>query len=82
MALPENIGDREYRKFQEKDSKVAVNTIDISNLIIEEYDYIELGYTGANLTTVRFRDGGAGGTINATLTLSYTGDRLDSVEKS
>ena len=80
--LPTHKGDREYEKFAEKDSKVAVNTIDLANLITEKYDYIELGYTGTNLTTVKFRDGGVGGTINATLTLSYTGDRLDSVEKS
>jgi hypothetical protein len=37
------------------------------------YDYISLGYTGSNLTTVAYKVGGVGGTTVASLTLSYDG---------
>lgn len=53
-----------------------------SSLVPAAYDYISLGYTGSNLTTAIFKTGGAGGTAVATLTLAYTGSRLDSVTKS
>lgn len=51
-------------------------------LVDEDHDYIGLGYTGDNLTTVTYKSGGAGGTTVATLTLAYTGARLDSITKS
>lgn len=53
-----------------------------SSLVPTAYDYISLGYTGSNLTTVIFKTGGSGGSTVATLTLAYTGSRLDSVTKS
>lgn len=53
-----------------------------SGLDIPTYDYISLSYTGDNLTSVVFKTGGSGGTTVATLTLAYTGARLDSVTKS
>lgn len=49
---------------------------------IPAYDYISLSYTGANLTGVVYKDGGAGGTTVATLTLAYTGSVLDTVTKT
>lgn len=49
---------------------------------IPQYDYISLGYTGSNLTTIVYKTGGSGGTIVATLTLAYTGSQLDSVTLS
>lgn len=49
---------------------------------IPAYDYIALAYTGANLTGVTYRTGGASGTIVATLTLAYSGSDLTSVTKS
>jgi len=54
----------------------------IAGFTIEGYDYISLGYTGDNLTTVVYKSGGSGGTTIATLTLAYTGDVLDSITKS
>ena len=54
----------------------------IFGLVPSGYDYISLGYTGSNLTTVVFKTGGALGTTVATLTLAYTGAQLDSVTKS
>jgi hypothetical protein len=47
-----------------------------------KYDYISLGYTGTNLTTVIFKTGGSSGSTVSTLTLAYTGSRLDSVTKT
>jgi len=55
---------------------------DLSQLVPEEYDYIALTYTGNNITTVVYRQGGSGGTIVATLTLTYTGSRLDTVTRT
>lgn len=47
------------------------------------YDYIALGYTGSNLTTVQYYLGGAGGTLVVTLTLAYDGSgNLMSVTRS
>lgn len=48
-----------------------------------EYDYIELSYTGANLTGVVYKLGGASGTTVATLVLGYDGSsNLTSVTRS
>jgi len=54
----------------------------INSLVTAVYDYIALGYTGTNLTTVVYKTGGSGGTTVSTLTLAYTGARLDSVTKT
>ena len=51
-------------------------------LQIPVHDYISLSYTGANLTSVVFKTGGAGGTTVATLTLGYSGSDLTTVTKS
>jgi len=55
----------------------------LTGLEIPAHDYIDLSYTGANLTSVVYKDGGSGGTTVATLTLAYDGnDNLTSVTKS
>jgi hypothetical protein len=54
----------------------------VTGLEIPEHDFIDLTYTGDNLTGVVYKNGGSGGTTVATLTLAYTGSRLDSVTKS
>ena len=57
--------------------------VDIAGLQIPPYDYIDLSYTGINLTGVVYKEGGASGTTVATLTLSYDGsNNLISVTKS
>lgn len=55
----------------------TVNTL--TGLEIPPHDKIELSYTGDNLTSVVYKDGLS--TV-ATLTLAYTGSRLDSVTRS
>ena len=55
----------------------------LTGLEIPAHDYIDLSYTGTNLTGVVYKDGGSGGTTVATLTLAYDGnDNLISVTKS
>lgn len=54
-----------------------------TGLEIPSHDYISLSYTGSNLTGVVYKDGGAGGTTVATLTLAYDGSgNLTSVTRS
>ena len=56
--------------------------INMAGLVPENYDYVSLGYTGDNLTTVVYKTGGVGGTTVATLTLAYTGSQLDTITKT
>jgi len=55
---------------------------DLNKLVPKEYDYISLSYTGDNLTTVVYRQGGSAGTLVATLELTYTGSHLDTVTRT
>jgi len=54
----------------------------IPGLSIPEHDYIELSYTGTNLTGVVYKTGGSGGTTVATLTLAYDDNKLISITKT
>lgn len=50
---------------------------------ISNYDYLSLGYTDGNVSSVVYKQGGAAGTTVATLTLAYDGSgNLLSVTKS
>lgn len=50
-------------------------TLDIGNLLrsfsIPTHDYLAASYTGDNLTTLVFKNGGANGSTAATLSLTY-----------
>ena len=54
----------------------------IAGMAIPANDYISLGYTGSNLTSVVYKSGGSSGTTVATLTVAYSGSNLISVTKS
>ena len=55
----------------------------LNSLVPSVFDYILLSYTGANLTGVVFKNGGASGSVVSTLTLGYDGSsNLTSVTKS
>jgi hypothetical protein len=54
----------------------------LSGLTIPPHDYVELGYTGDNLTSVVYKLGGSGGSTVATLALTYSGSNLTSVTKT
>jgi len=62
--------------------KTTRRTIDVSNLITESYDYIDLDYTGNDLTTVTYKTGGASGTTVATLALTYTAGVLQTITRT
>lgn len=63
-------------------STIVTGIATINSLTPAVYDYISLGYTGSNLTTVLFKVGGASGTLISTLTLAYSGSTLTSVTKT
>jgi hypothetical protein len=60
----------------------AVQSFEQNQLVPEEYDYIAVGYTGDNITSVVYRTGGAGGSVVATLTLAYSGSNLTSITRT
>lgn len=62
--------------------KTGLDVRVLGNLVPRDFDYIALGYTGSNLTSVTYRVGGVAGTIICTLTLGYTGSNLTSVSRS
>jgi len=63
-------------------SDTSGRAITVSGLIPYEYDYIDLSYTGSDLTQVVYKTGGAGGSTVATLTLAYTASVLQSITKT
>jgi hypothetical protein len=83
MALSENCFKESTPDVQNWE---ILNQIETSATAIEEaiqaaqgfqlppYDFIDLDYYGAtnNISTVVFKDGGSGGTVVGTLTLTYT----------
>lgn len=55
----------------------------LSGLIPHAYDYIEISYTGENITGAVYKSGGAGGDTVATLELGYDGsDNLTTITKT
>jgi len=57
--------------------------LSIPGLAIPEHDHVSMTYTGANLTGVVYRSGGASGLVVTTLTLAYDGSsNLTSIVKS
>lgn len=70
------------------DAKGALDVTQVAQLVPEKYDYIALTYvTSGNglgeIETVTYKDGGASGTLVATLTLGYdASNNLVSVARS
>lgn len=70
------------------DDKQAHRSIDVGNLVPEEYDFILLTYRTSSpgngeIETVTYKVGGSGGTTVAVLTLTYdVSDRLETVTRS
>ena len=65
-----------------KQDIIIANLQAINSLVPTIHDYISLGYTGTDLTTVVFKLGGSSGTTVSTLTLGYTSGNLTSVTKT
>ena len=56
--------------------------ITMTDLNTPLHDYVSCTYTGANLTQLVYKEGGASGTAVATITLAYdASDRITSVTK-
>lgn len=49
------------------------NKVNIGTLVTESYDYLDLWYSGTNLTSVVYKSGGATGKTVATLQILYDG---------
>jgi hypothetical protein len=54
----------------------------LAGFVPDGYDYISLGYTGSDLTTVVYKTGGVAGTTIATLTLVYSESILQSITRT
>lgn len=54
----------------------------VNTLVPAIFDHLTLSYTGNDLTGIVYRDGGAGGTVVATLTLGYSDGRLVTVART
>lgn len=52
-----------------------------SSLVTESYDFIDLNYTGADLTEIIYKRGGASGTIVATVDITYLNGKINTVSK-
>ena len=56
--------------------------ITMTDLNTPLHDYVSCTYTGANLTQLVYKEGGASGTAVATITLDYDGsNRVTSITK-
>lgn len=56
---------------------------DMNKLVPLQYDFIDLNYTGTDITQVLYKTGGSGGTLVATLTLTYSAPGvLDTVTRT
>lgn len=78
--------DLEWQKFQKDTSgNVAVNTISLGSLITEKFDYVSASYPDSVTEIYVYKNGGASGTLVATVTVIYvdsTKNQLVSVTKS
>lgn len=79
MLIGENSSDSTAHRLQATSDGILKT---VKGLVDKEYDYLDLGYTGGNLTTIALKSGGSGGTTQRTLTLSYTDGNLTSVSRS
>ena len=87
MALSQRDGQQVLREVHDPD-KESLRVVDVGVLVPEEYDHLTLTYVTVGngigeIETVVYREGGASGTVVATLTLAYDGsDRLSTVTRS
>ena len=75
-------GGREGEATETKQDDIVAELQTLNSLVPAQYDYIDLSYTGDNLTGVVFKQGGSGGITISTLTLAYSGANLVSVTKT
>jgi hypothetical protein len=76
------LSDYRVKTTLNSDSTHTQHVIMASGLVPAAYDFISLTYTGNDLTGVVYKLGGAAGTTQATLTLTYSSGVLQSVTKT
>jgi len=76
----DSVGLQKVRLGVDENGKVYM--VNSSQLVPFIYDYISLGYTGNDLTSVVYKTGGATGTTVATLTLAYTDSVLQTITRT
>ena len=87
MALSQKDGEQVLRAAFD-DSSESLNTVNLSGLVSEPFDYILLTYVASGngageIETVTYKQGGASGTTVATLTLTYdASDRISTITRS
>lgn len=89
MALSSSTLDRERDKFSEGDNGetiVNVKPFSVGSLLEGlSFDYIAVAYPNTTTETYTYRNGGASGTIVATITVTYTDatkEQLTSIARS
>lgn len=75
-------GGTAFGATEAKQEDIVAELQTLNSLVPAQYDYIDLSYTGDNLTGVVFKQGGSGGITISTLTLAYSGANLVSVTKT
>ena len=61
----------------------SVSTKELNQLVPVAFDYMDFTYSGSDIVGVVYKQGGAGGTVVATLTLTYSSPGvLSSVTRS
>lgn len=81
--IPVEVGEVEIKNDSGNPVPVSGTVNTLEGLNVPAHDFISLGYTGGNLTSVVYKTGGSGGVTVATLALSYDGsNNLVSVTKS
>lgn len=56
------------------------NIVDAGKLVTEKYDYVDVQQTSATVETYVYKEGGAGGTTVATVTMTYTDATKDEID--
>ena len=83
LSNPQPIGDIEQATFENSLDAKRVFDVVANSLIPGSYDFVDLSYSGSDLTGATFKSGGSSGAIVSTLILAYdTSSNLTSVTKS
>jgi hypothetical protein len=82
VTLTDSTGNEIVPASQPTQAAVLASLEAMNSLVPSAYDYIALGYTGTDLTSVVYKLGGVGGVTVSTLTLGYAAGVLVSIAKS
>lgn len=74
--------DQAITDAQLRAAPVAISQESLPGLRIPDHDYIALGYSGDDLTTVVYKSGGVDGVTVAALNLTYSNGNLISIVRS